>query len=61
MEAWKRMEIEGDNWLYWSGESNIADITTKGKARLQDVEVSEWQLKMEPATFSRKTWPILRT
>ena len=38
MEVWKRMGIQVDPLQHWPGESSIADVTTKGKARLQDVE-----------------------
>ena len=44
MEAWGRKGIQVDKLQHWPGLSNIADIGTKGKAELTDIdEESEWQ------------------
>jgi hypothetical protein len=45
IEKWKEMGIKVHPLEHWPGDSNIADIVTKGKATLEDVnETSEWQL-----------------
>jgi len=37
-EAWRKMGIEVDPLEHWPTETNIADLTTKGKAGLRDMD-----------------------
>ena len=61
MEAWRKMGIQVDELHHWPGSKNIADLATKGKAELADVEVgSEWQDGPLDARFPRDSWPATR-
>ena len=54
-EAWRRMGIEVDPLEHWPGETNMADLTTKGRAGLRDVDkVSDGQLGPRAARFTRE-------
>ena len=44
MESWKRKGFKVNNLYHWPGESNIADLGTKGRAEGRDViQGSDWQ------------------
>ena len=50
-----------DELYHWPGETNHADIATKGKATVEDVsETSDWQLSPEETMYPRETWPASR-
>ena len=62
IETWRRMGILVNSLEHWPGDTNIADLTTKGRATLQDVDkASEWQLGPKAARFPRETWPTNTT
>ena len=49
MESWKRKNIKVNPLHHWPGESNVADLGTKGRAEAQDViQGSAWQDGPEP-------------
>ena len=61
MESWKRENILVDQLHHWPGGRNIADISTKGKGVLEDVdEESEWQLGPVETRMPRESWPASR-
>merc|ERR1712082_277746 len=44
---------------HWPGESNVADLGTKGRAEAQDViQGSVWQDGPEPTRYPVEEWPI---
>jgi hypothetical protein len=63
MRGWEKSNpgIVVDKLHHWPGPRNIADIATKGRASIQDVdENSEWQLGPLEARFPRTSWPASR-
>ena len=61
MESWRRENILVDQLHHWPGGRNIADISTKGKGVLEDVdEESEWQLGPVETRMPRESWPAPR-
>merc|ERR1712212_845192 len=61
MESWRRKNIKVNPLHHWPGESNIADLGTKGRAEAQDViQGSAWQDGPEPTRYPVEEWPISR-
>ena len=61
MDSWGKLGIEVDPLMHWPGLRNVADIGTKGKAVLADIdEESEWQNGPREASFPRNEWPASR-
>ena len=60
-EAWRMMGIQVDPLHHWPGPRNIADLATKGRAKMEDVDqASEWQLGPREVSFARDLWPASR-
>ena len=61
MDSWGKLGTEVDPLMHWPGLRNVADIGTKGKAVLADIdEESEWQNGPREASFPRSDWPASR-
>ena len=61
MESWKRKDIKVNPLHHWPGESNVADLGTKGRAGAQDViQGSAWQEGPKPTRYPVEEWPISR-
>ena len=61
MESWKRNSIEVHPLYHWPGESNVADLGTKGRAEARDViQGSDWQDGPEQTRYPVEGWPISR-
>ena len=52
MESWERRGIKVNPLHHWPGETNVADLGTKGQAESQDVvEGSNWQSGPESTRY----------
>lgn len=61
MEEWQRQGIKVLPVHWWPGPQNVADIGTKGLAKVSDIaEDSEWQNGPRCLSFGRETWPASR-
>merc|ERR1711888_15945 len=61
MESWRRKDIKVNPLHHWPGESNVADLGTKGRAEAQDViQGSAWQEGPKPTRYPVEEWPISR-
>ena len=61
MESWERRGIKVNPMHHWPGETNVADLGTKGRAESQDVvEGSNWQSVPESTRYPVEQWPISR-
>merc|ERR1712101_17096 len=61
MESWKRNSIKVHPLYHWPGESNVADLGTKGRAEARDViQGSDWQDGPELTRYPVERWPITR-
>merc|ERR1712082_307830 len=61
MESWRRKNIKVNPLHHWPGESNVADLVTKGRAEAQDViQGSAWQDGPQPTRYPVEEWPISR-
>ena len=61
MESWKRKGIKVNDLYHWPGESNIADLGTKGRAEGRDIiQGSEWQDGPVQTRYPVEKWPISR-
>ena len=61
MESWKRKSIEVHPLYHWPGESNVADLGTKGRAEARDViQGSDWQDGPKLTRYPVERWPITR-
>ena len=61
MESWRRKGITVHNLYHWPGETNIADLATKGRAEGHDViKGSDWQDGPEQLSYPVEVWPISR-
>ena len=61
MESWKRQGIKVNSLYHWPGESNVADLGTKGRAEAQDViQGSDWQDGPVQTRYPVERWPISR-
>ena len=59
MESWERRGIKVHPLHYWPGETNVADLGTKGQAQSQDVvKGSCWQEGTELSRYQVEQWPI---
>ena len=61
MESLERKEMKVNPLYHWPGESNLADLGTKGQAESRDVvEGSQWQDGPEQTRYPVEQWPITR-
>ena len=61
MESWKRKNIKVSNLYHWPGETNVADLATKGCAEGHDViQGSDWQDGPVQTRYPVDQWPISR-
>merc|ERR1711888_553346 len=61
METWRRKGMKVNDLFHWPGESNIADLGTKGRAEGRDVsQGSEWQDGPVQTRYPVEGWPISR-
>ena len=62
MQIWENSGVIVEDMQHWPGDDNIADIATKGQAKLADVQPgSRWQQGPEVLQHPRSTWPIDRS
>ena len=61
MESWKRQGIKVNNLYHWPGETNVADLGTKGRAEGRDlIQGSDWQDGPVQTRYPVDRWPISR-
>ena len=58
MSAWRRRGINVFPVHHWPGEDNIADLATKGQAKLDDIaRGTEWQNGPRSLSYPIESWP----
>ena len=61
LQDWQRCGHKVEPVHHWPGISNIADLATKGKARVGDIGPgSTWQCGPKEASYGMETWPATR-
>ena len=61
MADWKRQGITVEELHHWPGTDNIADLATKGKATMRDIEAgSDWQQGPAALRLKQDQWPASR-
>ena len=61
MADWARQDIAVEPLHYWPGVDNIADLATKGKAAMKDIEArSAWQQGLAALRLQQDQWPANR-
>ena len=61
LRDWQRCGYKVEPVHHWPGISNIADLATKGKARVGDIGPgSTWQCGPKEASYGMETWPATR-
>ena len=61
MTSWRSSKIQVDELHHWPGESNIADLPTRGKASYHEIgPTTEWQLGPSITRQPRNLWPASR-
>ena len=61
MADWERQGIDVEPLHHWLGTDNIADLATKGKATLRDIESgSAWQQGPDSLRLEQDQWPASR-
>ena len=56
--SWESQGIKVEPLEHWAGEKNVADIATKGRAKLEDIlPGSKWQEGPPELRFDRREWP----
>ena len=54
MKSWERKQVEVEKIHHWPGLTNVADLATKGKARISDIGPrSSWQWGPIEVSFPR--------
>ena len=58
ISKWEKKGITVFPLEHWPGDRNVADIATKGRAQIKDIQKdSEWQSGPAELKFSRENWP----